>query len=152
MPSFSFDIKEMKCCHPCLLLILQHCWPSYLNQNKMQHNHLFVLYLHIYLWLIGWSLILQHSCFHSRSEMWQKRSSSRTAHIMKRVYTIGSPTMPNVMFEWLLSRKPAFTVRALFVLLSWHCLNIINVIGSTIHPLNYNEVKLMREVDCDNKC
>ncbi len=59
--------------------------------------------------------------------------------------------MPNVMFEWHQSSKPAFTVRALFVQLSWHGLNIIHIIWSTIHQFNYNEVKLMGNVDCDNK-
>ncbi len=47
--------------------------------------------------------------------------------------------MPNVMFEWLLSSKPAFTARALLVWLSWHGLNIIYIILSNIHQINHND-------------
>jgi hypothetical protein len=42
---------------------------------------------------------LEHICFYSRSEIGQKRISSRNAYVVKRSFAIGSPTMPNVMLE-----------------------------------------------------
>ncbi len=113
MPSFSFEIFKMKGCHPCLPSIFHHCFPSCLNQNYKQNNHIFVLFFYSHPCLIGSSMIAE------------RRISSSSAYVIKHFYTIGSHTMPNVMFEWLLSSKPALTVRALFVWLSWHGLNII---------------------------
>ena len=82
---------------------------SHLSESKLEaKNHLFALFLHLNPHLIGSSLIVATQLFQLQDWNLQKRISSNTAYVITHFYTIGSPTMPNVMFKWLLSSKPAF--------------------------------------------